>query len=387
MNVKNFFLIIFLFNSSAFAKDHCEAYQLPANFLKMQSQVNQQIAHFAQKKKIAINADEAMTKLMKVGSPILKNWMNQPRFANSTDDEIVREWRLDYAKNYLLAGYPTGKSDLDREISSLVNRQIHSFLTPKLKKNLEGLFAVVKENSIKKIEQYGFSEKQQVLKKIKEIKIYIPDQLKGMKKNMTILDLLYWGIAYDPQTNEINIGLNVLSYPNDESVMAVFAHEIAHAFDSCRWSASFTGNWPFEKVGNCLRSEQSVVAKKRDDRSLEVLVKQGVIPSDVADNLRKNPTCNKSFYPPQGIQSDQILESFSDWFSAEVVSIIPRINLKNIRKDLCEKQTLSVGSSYPENSDRLRLVYGAHPRLREHLGFEASSKTKYCTFELESESK
>ena len=384
MNVKTFVLFFFLAHSSAFAKGHCESYQLPASYLKMQKQIEQQITEFAQKKKIAIHADEAMTKLMKAGSPMLKNWMNQSRFAKSTDDEIVKEWRLDYAKNYLLAGYPTGKNDLDREIESLVNRQVQSFLSKKMKKSLERLFGVVKESAIKKIEEFGFTEKKQVIRKIAEVKIYFPDQLKGMKKNISVLDLLYWGIAYDPQSNEINVGLNVLSYPNDESIMAVLAHELAHVFDSCRWSASFTGNWPFEKVGDCLRSEQSVFAKKRDDRPLELLVKQGVIQAEVAEALKKNPTCNKSFYPPQGIQSDQILESFSDWFSAEVVSIIPKIDLKNVRKDLCENQKLSVGSSYPANADRLRLIYGAHPRLREHLGFDANLKTKYCPFEVES---
>jgi len=149
--------------------------------------------------------------------------------------------------------------------------------------------------------------------------------------------------------------------------MAVFAHEVGHSFDPCRWSAFYEGVWPFEKVGQCLRSDKSVGAKARDDSKLEAFQKAGRISSELGAALKANPTCNKLVYPPAGIQADQLPETFADWFSAEVISRYKNLDVSKLRLDLCEGKNLVEGSSYPANGLRQGKIYYAHPVIRKLL--------------------
>ena len=171
------------------------------------------------------------------------------------------------------------------------------------------------------------------------------------------------------------MGLQSIDYPNDETYLAVFAHEIGHVFDSCRWGAYFTGVWPFEKIGECLRSTQSVKALKRDDSQLDIYTKQGKISTDLALSLKQNPTCNKLVYPQNGLQADQLPESFADWFATETMANIAKLNAKKLRIDLCINKKLSEGSSYSSNHDRLFKIYQAHPK------FTLDKKSdSYCSY-------
>jgi len=218
-----------------------------------------------------------------------------------------------------------------------------------------------------------------IIEKINSIKLYWPDHLKTARNNSIPLDLIDWGIAYDPLSNEINIGLNSLSYTNDETRIAVFAHEIGHSFDPCRWSAFYEGEWPFKKIGECLRSDKSADAKVRDDSKLEAFQKSGKISSELVKALKANPTCNKLAYPAQGIQADQLPETFADWFSAEVISRLKNLDVSHLRLDLCEEKTLVNGSSYPANHVRQENIYYAHPVIKNLLKDKSKSKGRYCS--------
>jgi len=223
--------------------------------------------------------------------------------------------------------------------------------------------------------------KSKIISRIESIKIYWMKDFKTSKFKQLPLDFLDWGIAYDPASNEINMGINALAYSNEETYLAVFSHEIGHSFDSCRWGAFFEGEWPFQKIGDCLRSTSSVDAKKRDDSKLQDLVKQGHMAADLATALKINSTCNKMVYPPMGTQADQLPESFADWFSAEVMSIIPNIKPQNIRADLCVKKELIEGSSYPTNELRLNNIYFAQPKLKSLRAELKTKSVKYCGWE------
>ncbi len=194
------------------------------------------------------------------------------------------------------------------------------------------------------------------------------------------LELLSWGIAYNPVPNQINMGLEGVNYPNDDTIYAVFAHEIGHSFDPCRFEAflSKSGNNPFEKVISCLRSKKSVAAKKRDDSKMDKLVKSGKLSRQLQQALLSNPTCNKLQYPPIGIQSDQIGESFADWFSAEIIHMRDSVK-KGLRADLCNVKILNQGSSYPNNLDRLQKIYLAHPSIRKGLELKTASQFIHCS--------
>jgi hypothetical protein len=380
--IKSYVLfLIFILANNSFAIDFCEHFELPSSYKNLKVNYDKNLILFSQKKVIANKSDDVLTKLIKANSPVLKGWVDQSKFKNVSDDQIVKDWRLYYAKNFVLAKYPSGDQSVDREIELFVDEMLTKNISKNFKLNLEKLFSIAKKKSIETIEKFNISQKDVVIKRINEIKLFIPKKLKTSKNNSVPLELIDWGIAYDPIKNEVNIGLNSLIYSNDESLIAAFVHEIGHSFDSCRWGAFFDGKWPFAKVEECLRSEKSVFAKKRDDSLLKKYETENKISSELLRFLKENPTCNKTYYPPQGVQADQILESFADWFSAEVVSSLVGVNYNKVRLDLCEKNELSVGSSYPTNRNRLEKIYLVHPKFNVLKDSYKKENLIYCKFE------
>ena len=95
-------------NTSAFATEICEQYKIPDVFKSEQKIINKKIFEFSQKKEIAQKSDEILMKLVKMKSQILKDWMDKREFKNGEEDQIAREWRLYYAKNFILSKYPSG---------------------------------------------------------------------------------------------------------------------------------------------------------------------------------------------------------------------------------------------------------------------------------------
>jgi len=378
-----FVLMLMMNHESAFAKEYCEHYRLPKSYIEMQSVFEKKLHSFSQKKDIALTSDTTLSKLIKANSSVIKNWMDKRNFQNETEDQIAREWRVYCAKNFILTKYPSGDLKIDKEIESFVDSLLGKYLDQKFRFKLDKLFQEAKKTALKTIERFDIPEKKEISKRINSIKLYIPEKLKTARNNAVPLDLVDWGIAYDPLQNSINVGLKALIYLNDLTLIAVFAHEIGHSFDSCRWGAFFTGKWPFEKVGECLRSQESVGAKKRDDRLLEQLMAEKKIAPDLAKALKENPTCNKSVYPPLGMQADQLPESFADWFSTEVVANASKTDVSFLRLDLCEKQNLVEGSSYPSNRDRLEMIYKAHPgMLGKAVGLQKKAVV-YCPYKKE----
>ncbi|MBC7428247.1 MAG: hypothetical protein H7336_06520 [Bacteriovorax sp.] len=61
---------------------------------------------------------------------------------------------------------------------------------------------------------------------------------------------------------------------------------------------------------------------------MDEFIKLGKLTPDLVNALKANSTCNKLVYPGKGIQADQLPESFADWFSAEVISKIRKINVR-----------------------------------------------------------
>jgi hypothetical protein len=164
---------------------------------------------------------------------------------------------------------------------------------------------------------------------------------------------------------------------SDATVFAILAHEIAHSFDPCRYSAFFKKKNPFEATLKCLRSDKSTGAKYRDDSLMPQYVEKGKMSDQLKTSLLKDLTCNKANYPPSGYQKDQILEVFSDWFSAELVAVTKKYIHKSLRADLCEDKSLMPGSSYLSNHDRLFKIYLTQPNINKLI--RKNQKTaSYC---------
>ena len=371
------FVCMLFFVSDLWAKSFCDNYTPQSKYVDAQNSIEKKIRSFSNTKIIATQADALLSKLIAAKSPVIVSWMNKRDLKDKPEDEIVKEWRFYFAKNFVLTKYPSGDKKVDSSVEQLVDGILKENLKSAFVKRLEKLFQKAKNDSIETVKAMKVAQKDDVLSRISTIKLYWPKNLKTSRNNAIPLDLIDWGIAYDPEANQINIGVNALSYPNDETYLAVFAHEIGHSFDSCRWGGYFKGPWPFEKVGSCLRSETSVGAKRRDDSSLESLAKIGKISNELVLALKQSPTCNKLAYPPPGIQADQLAESFADWFSAEVMAKSGAIATDKLRLDLCETKELHEGSSYPKNLERLNRIYFSHPKLKTNLP-EGEKSAVYC---------
>ena len=382
-NMKNLIVLLVLAIAShaSASTDFCGNYRAPESSTAAQKDVDERITKFANKKLIAEQADAMLSKLITAKSPVISQWMNRRELDYKTEEDIARAWREYFAMNFVLSKYPNTDAKVNAEIEQLVDGILAEHLKKPFMERIEKLFERAREASIATIQSLPIEKKEDVVKRAKAVKLYWPRNLKSARNNAIPLDLIAWGIAYDPVPNEINIGVRALAYPNDETYLAVFAHEIGHSFDSCRWPAYFKGDWPFAKVGECLRSDKSVKAKKRDDIILERLVAAGRVPKDVGLALKSNPTCNKLVYPPPGTQADQLPESFSDWFSAEVMARMEGVAPEKMRLDLCETKKLVDGSSYPPNADRLNLIYLAQPKLRAKRSELAGAPSPYCALE------
>jgi len=352
----------------------------PVAYTAMQSDLDKKIEVFANSKPIATQGDALFSKLIAAKSPVIAGWFKKRNLQGKSENEIVKAWRIYFAQNFILSKYPQNDPKIDSEIEKLVDQSLATHLDTKFKERMEMLFAIAQKAAVETIESYKIQRGPAIVKRINAVKLYWPKDFKTARNNAVPLDLLRWGIAFDPLPNEINFGLEALSYPNDATYLAVFAHEIGHTIDSCRWGAFFEGPWPFEALGECLRSSQSVGAKKRDDSKIDSLVKSGKLTNELATALKQNPTCTKLTYPPLGTQADQLPESFADWFSAEAVSRIKDIDLNQVRADLCEKRVLQHGSSYPSNLDRIEKIYFMQPVIKDKIKRPDSTSVKYCSF-------
>ncbi|MBL6989793.1 MAG: hypothetical protein ISR65_08440 [Bacteriovoracaceae bacterium] len=324
-------------------------------------------------------ADQILVKLINAESPIILRWIKKRNLSDKNFKQMSILWRKYYLENFVINKYPLNNQELNAIIENFLQEVNALTFSVDIKKKYQDLFGQAKTYAIKKVGQMPLSakDKKAIVERIEKIKLYWFRSLKGSKFEKMPLEFIKWGIAYDPIPNEINIGIKALKYSNDETIFAVFAHEIGHSFDPCRWVAFFDGKFPLLKVTSCLRTKDSVNAKRRDDTPLQELVSRGRLTAELALSLKLNPTCNKVNYPPTGFQKDQIQEAFADWFSTEVISIAPYLSI-NLRNDLCENTQLMPGSSYVTNDTRLSKIYFAHPQVKKRLKVVGS--VTYCSY-------
>lgn len=373
---------MFLLQQSTLA--NCNSPAIPKEFIEIKHKIDAKISSLSNEKLFATEADTILSKLLTNKNPVIADWLKKRNLIGASETEIITQWREYYVKNFILNKYPHDSSEINKKIESLINESNKTFATQNFKEKMSKLFNKSKEHSLKAVDSFPITDKQKKLikKRISEIKLYWATDFKNSKFKSHPLDFLDWGIAYDPITNEINMGIHAKAYPNDETYLAVFAHEMGHSFDSCRWGAFFEGPWPFEKIGTCLRSKDSVSAKKRDDSKIEEMLKAGKLTADIAEGLKLNPTCNRLVYPPTGTQADQLPESFADWFATETLAFIKDIHGSKLneilRIDLCENKELTDGSSYPSNQVRRSGIYLAHPTLTKHNKDLEKETFLYC---------
>jgi hypothetical protein len=328
---------------------------------------------FYQSKIIATDADRMLSLLISAKSPMITSWIKKRNLDTNNPEIIAIEWRKYFALNFIINKYPHKNLELNNKIEILFDELIALNFTERNKNDFENKLTMAKDLAEKNISASPFTSdtKKKLITTLQKVKLYWPKKFQDSKYSKFPLEFFDWSLAFDPNQNEINIGLNSLNY-NSESLQAAIAHELGHSIDSCRWSQKNKEEWPFTKIGECLRS----ISKKRDDSKLEILGQKNYLSKEELDFFKSNPTCNNTKYPISGTQADQLPENFADWFSSEVMA-----NLKidrEFRNDLCENQELSIGSSYISNRDRLFKIYLSQPKIKSQLNEKNSNL--YCHF-------
>lgn len=370
-------MTIFLYISTVSAEICKNQTSKSSSYLQFEKQRQDLITKLSNQKIFATDADKTLNDLLNSKSKILVNWMNKRKLTDKSETIIIKKWREYHLNNFVIAQFEQLKGKKKQIITTEIESIYKQAYNSEQIKKFKNLFKQAQKESLKLIKNYKIDNKikENLLKRIEPIELYFMTNLKKSKYNKNPLDVFSWGVAYDPSDNKINMGLEALMYNSDSSIFSVFAHEIGHSFDSCRWPVFVEGKNPFETVYNCLRSEKSVNAKKRDDSKMQLLIKQGMLTNELAMALKMNPTCNNTSYPPIGTQADQLPEVFADWFSAEVVANTDFIDT-NLRQDLCAVKKLIKGSSYIKNKDRLEKLYLSHPKIAKKLKIKPVSK--YC---------
>ena len=215
-------LLIFAFNLFAKTeKNLCENYTASQTYQKTLAGIDKKIEVFANKKTIATQADTMLSKLLTAKSPMINSWMQKRNLTDKSEEEIVKAWRLYFARTFILMKYPQLDKVINAETEKLVDDILKSNLTKNFQLKTDKLFAQAKKESLAATQAMNLpkEKKDKILERLKAIKLYWPKNLKSGRNNAIPLDLIEWGIAYDPVPNEINIGLRALAYPNDETYL------------------------------------------------------------------------------------------------------------------------------------------------------------------------
>ncbi|EPZ51457.1 hypothetical protein M902_2528 [Bacteriovorax sp. BAL6_X] len=370
------FIFPFFISLGLFANPTFNSYCKKVSFDKDESIYNE-IARLkvdlANSKPIAAVADEALGSLIAKKSPVVTSWIKRRKLDVNDPVNVAKQWRLYYIENIVLSS-GTFK-ERPKVIQDLLDKELSKVFSELYTKNkvalLENTFKLAKKSalSVLKIQLGNSKALNEIENKVKAINIFIPKKVSGTKVAQAPRDFLEWGFSYDPKSNEINIGLEGLNFAYAKyrsTLVSLMAHEIAHSFDSCRYSGFYKSQNPFESIQKCLRNSTSAGAKYRDDSQLNFLVQNKVLTKEVGENILANPTCNRSLYPLPGKQRDQLDEIFADWFSAEVVAH-SGIAIDNLRSELCLDKELRKGSSYVSNKRRLTSIYLTQPTIAKKL--------------------
>lgn len=365
-----------------FAGDICDS--VPAThpeFAKLETEVEKKLRKSSHLVTIASEADAVLAKLLSHKSPVLVDWINKRQLMNKKEEEIAGEWRFYYLNEFILSKYPTPTHAINTSVET-VFEDINKLAFPQTEKTkIEAAFKRAQQDAVLFIKTLALDSDTESLlvKRIQDIELYWFSKLKGSRYQNKPLEFLKWGLAYDPPHNQINVGLYTRKHISTDSLYGVFAHEIGHAIDPCRWGAFIKVANPFTDLYTCLRQEKTAGAKPRDDSKMALMIKKNRLTTEMAQSLKDNPLCNRSFYPPVGTQKEQLVEVFADWFSAEVLAHSSQA-LKQIRPDLCRIKKISKGSSYLKHQQRLSRIYATQPQLQKKFGF--ISDFSYCPFKL-----
>lgn len=311
----------------------------------------------------------------------LDKWAAYSQLDPTKQSNIIKEWRSQFFRAFLLKSYSklnfAQKSIIDEGFSEL-----HKVAFPKVKKqSFEEILNTAKYLLIKYIDSQKIPKKTAMILKGSIVTIKL-NWVETIANSVFMEDperYLNMDIEYNPKHNVLTIGQRASIHNDGDTILSIFIQQMALAISPCRWSILFPNiDFPFQKPLECLRTKDSIHAKKRDDSKVQSLYKSKKITKEQRDAINKYPLCNTPFYPTKGLQKEQINIAFSDWISAEAISQMKELSI-HFREDLCAIQTDSLTHSYPQNLERLVRVYLANPKLRSLTNIKIAKDIKYCS--------
>lgn len=221
---------------------------------------------------------------------------------------------------------------------------------------------------------------------------------------------------YDPQKNTFNVCKGYLiSTDSDFQFANTIGHELAHAIDPCRVpipednkvansTIELDAKYPIKGLSECLRTEKSVNALSQEDlhqhppNGYSNSPGQGMMGGGFPSNPYSGspPPPNTGNKMVDACSNNQIGESVSDWFAAEVTGKYieknyPRlteeqwqVGISNVFRSACSKNNLMMFSQqaitpHPKTTDRIDRLLLVNPTLRKKMGCDKPhSKYVYC---------
>ncbi len=365
-------------------KSACDLWiDLPdAQYLELSKFKDKKIRELANMRTFSKVADKILNQLSeKPGNPDLMKWADQSSTALTDKAKVVSLWREHFFISIMTGSFKNLKK-FEKAVLTKNFQEINKKALPyKKKMDLTLRFIEAKTLSLKFIDSTNFDKKTKTYLKdrIASIRMEWFTQIEGTRYEKSPIEYIKRDINYDPLTHSMILGFQVTRFKDPDTVTSVFAEQIAHAFDPCRWN-SFQRNkkFPFQKITQCLRTKNSITAKKRGDEKLSTKKGKKILNVNQVKILKENPLCNTPFFPLEYDQREQINTAFADWFSAEVMSQKEKLS-DHMREDLCGVTAAAPFLAHPSGTDRLIRIYMANPKIRKKMGIEIDKKIKYCS--------
>lgn len=309
-----------------------------------------------------------------------ETWAERKDIDPTNKKEVFQKWRKEFFGGIILPSFSKLKKYEKILIEDKFNQLNLKYFPDERKKYYQDVFDRSKK-LIKVVLQKGpidKTTKATLIKLITESKINWFNKIEGSQYELSPSRFLDGLISYNVSDNSISIGVRAATIELEDSLISIFAQELAHAFDPCRWSVQYPKKkFPFESVVQCLRSKESIAARARESKKLDTDWVNGKFLPEQVKVLKSYPSCNTAIFPLGEDQREQINLAFADWFSAEVLSSMKKVS-PQFRKNLCS-ETLNIPFlARASGTTRMIRIYLANPILRKKTGYTVSGKINYC---------
>ena len=323
-------MILLFFIQSLWADPFfCQKNLVAQDFLKIESTIETKISQAANLVTIAGEADKVLAQLLTTKNPVLIAWLEERKLMEAKEEVIASHWRRYYLQKFILSKFPTPHPKVNRSVESFFFQINKVAFTSPFKEKISILFKKAQSEAIKQVDSWTVDKKvkKEIIHRLEGVRLYWFEKLRRTIFQNKPLEFLNKSLTYNFRLNQINVGVPLLGYPNDESLFTIFLQTMAQTLSPDQWSVFFKTPNPFVSLQSCLEKNMGTSDK------------------------------------------DQIQEAFTHWFSAEVLAKSPYLN-SGLRMNICHKSS--------QNQDHLEKIYGVQPQIKKEL--DLKNPGQHCPF-------